>query len=173
MSEAYMPIDGALDFDSVFTADASAPEFSVLPAGTYPFVIEKIERDHVSTDPRPDGTTSTYAGCPMAKVTFRLNGKDASGEDVEVHRTENFILHTKFIWKISQLFISVGLAKQGEQFRPDWQALPTRTGQCDVSIRKFKKRDGSDGESNQIDKYLDPATVATVGPTAPAWKSGF
>ena len=113
---------------------------------------------------------SKYAGCPMAKVTFILKGKDASGEEVEVHRTENFILHTNFIWKISQLFISVGLAKNGEQFRPDWQGLPTRTGQCEVSVNKYKKRDGSDGESNQIDKYLDPATV---GPTAPAWKSGF
>lgn len=169
MSEAYMPIDGALDFDSVFTADATTKEFSVLPKGTYPFTIEKVERDHVSTEER-NGKVSKYAGCPMAKVTFILKGKDASGEDVEVHRTENFILHTNFIWKISQLFISVGLAKNGEQFRPDWQGLPTRTGQCEVSVNKYKKRDGSDGESNQIDKYLDPATV---GPTAPAWKSGF
>lgn len=164
MSE-YM--QGALDFDSVFTADASSKEFSVLPEGNYPFEIEKIERDHVSDNPNRDGKVSNYAGCPMAKVTFRIKGKDTNGEDTEITRTENFILHTKFIWKISQLFISVGLAKQGEQFRPDWQGLPTRTGQCKVVINKYTGNNGKEYTNNQISEYLDPAT------TAPAWKSGF
>ena len=165
MSNDYMQ-ECALEFDSIITADASSGEFSVLPAGTYPFMIEKIERDHVSSD------KSKYNGCPMAKVTFILKGTDENGEEAEVHRTENFILHTKFIWKISQLFISVGLVKSGEQFRPDWAALPTRTGMCEVSINEYEKRGGGKGRSNQIDKYLEPAPAQAV-PAQPSWKSGF
>lgn len=149
-----------LDFDSEFTADGTQPEFKPLPKGTYPFVVEDVERAFVQS---PD---SKYYKCPMACVTFRINGRSEDGEDMEITRKENFMLHKKFLWKISQLFISVGLAKQGENFRPDWGALVTRCGQCEVSVSEYTKKDGSKGHGNQIDKYLPPDA-------APAWKRGF
>lgn len=153
--------EGFLTWEQEFEADGTQPEFKPLPKGTYPFVVENIERTFVQN------SESKYYKCPMANVTFRVSGKDESGEEMEVTLKENFMLHKNFLWKISQLFISVGLAKQGETFRPDWSALITRGGQCEVSIREYTKKDGSKGHSNQIDKYCDPAT------TAPAWKRGF
>ena len=168
-NDQFMPIDGALDFDSIFTADTKKPEFTVLPEGVYPFLIEKVERTRVSEEAR-NGKVSQYAGCPMAAVDFRITGKNENGEDTETVRTEYFILHTKFLWKISQLFISVGLAKNGEQFRPDWMGLITRTGMCEVGVREYTKRDGTKGKSNEIKEFLEPTSPAAP---APAWAKGF
>lgn len=159
--------NGFMDWDEEFTADATAPEFKLLPKGTYPFIVEDVERTFVSNEPKADGKVSKYAGCPMANVTFRITGKDDEGEEIEITRKENFMLHKNFKWKISQLFISVGLAKQGEPFKANWPALITRGGQCEVSVNKFTKKDGTEGKNNQIDRFCDPAD------TAPAWKRGF
>ena len=159
--------DDFMTWEETFEADATAPEWKPLPAGTYQFVVEDVERTYVSDKARSDGSVSDYAGCPMANVTVRINGKNEDGEEVEVTRHENFILHKKFKWKISQLFISVGLAKQGEQLRMDWPALITRSGQCEVSVNEYTGRDGKKKKSNQIDRFCDPAS------TAPAWKRGF
>ena len=166
MADNYNMDDGFLAWEEEFTADATAPEWKVLPKGTYPFVIENVERTFVSKEPK-NGKVSQYAGGPMANVTVRITGKDEDGEEIEVTRNEYFILHQKFMWKISQLFISVGLAKQGEPFKANWPALITRGGQCEVSVSEYTKRDGSQGKSNQIDRFCDPAT------TTPAWKRGF
>ena len=153
--------EGFLDFDSEFIADSTQPEFKPLAKGTYPYIVENIERTFVRNE------ESKYYKCPMVNVTFRITGKTEDGEEMEITREENFMCHTKFLWKISQLFISAGLAKQGEKFRPDWNALVTRGGQCEVSISEYKKKDGSKGRGNQIDRFCDPAT------TAPAWKRGW
>lgn len=150
-----------MTWDMEFEADGTAPEFKVLPKGTYSFIVENVERTFVKKE------DSKYKDCPMADVTFRITGKAEDGEEIEITRHENFMLHSNFLWKISQLFISVGLVKQGEKFKPDWAALVTRGGQCEVSVREYTKKDGTKGKSNQIDRYCDPAT------TVPAWKRGF
>ncbi len=155
-----------MTWEDSFEADATAPEWKPLPAGTYPFVIEDVERSFVP-EKKTDGNPRMYAGCPEAVVTFRVTGKNEAGEEVEVELKDKFTLHRNFKWKISQLFISVGLVKQGEQLRMNWPALITRGGQCEVSIREYKGRDGNMKQSNQIDRYCDPSA------TAPAWKRGF
>ncbi|MCC8067012.1 MAG: hypothetical protein LIO94_07920 [Clostridiales bacterium] len=45
---------------------------------------------------------------------------------------ENFILHSSLDWKLSQLFRSVGLKKEGEKMRMNWNALPGLTGKGHV-----------------------------------------
>lgn len=136
-------------------------EFPTLVPGEYPFIIEKVERTSVQKE------ESDYYGCPMAAVTFRITGKDETGSEATITRTENFMLHMDFLWKISELFISVGLARKGERITPDWTGLPTRAGQCRVKVREYTNRNGDKRKSNDIEKFLDPAT------TEPAWKKGF
>ncbi len=160
-------MNGFLDFDGEFTADTTERAFQVLPEGDYDFEVEKVDRAYVKTD-----GGSKYAGAPMAQVTFIIRGRDESGEPAEVHRMENFILHTNFVWKLSQLFVSVGLAKNGETLKMNWAALPTRTGKCHVKVRTYKKKDGSDGRSNEIAKFYDPADMPASA-AAPAWAKGF
>lgn len=159
--------DGFMAWEETFEADASAPERKILPKGTYPFIVEDVERTYVSDKPKSDGSVSKFAGCPMANVTFRITGKAEDGEEIEITRHEYFVLHTKFQPKISELFISVGLVKQGEKLRMNWPALITRTGQCEISVNEYTKKNGEKGQSNQIERFCDPAS------TAPAWKRGF
>ena len=68
-------------------------------------------------------------------------------------RTENFILHSRMEWKLSQLFLSVGLKKHGEPLRMNWTEIVGKTGKCRVGISTFKKNDGSDGTFNDIKKF--------------------
>ena len=162
----YTHDDEFMAWEDAFEADATAPEWKPLPAGTYPFVIEDVERSYVP-DKKADGNDRMYGGCPEAIVTLRVTGKNEDGNEVEAKITDKFTLHHNFKWKISQLFISVGLVKQGEQLRMNWPALVTRGGQCEVSIREYKGKDGKMKQTNQINRYCDPST------TAPAWKRGF
>ena len=130
-------------------------DFEPLPEGDYDFEIVKVERARSKDNTEHGGLPS----CNMAKVTFKLFAADGSTRE----RTENFILHSRMEWKLSQLFLSVGLKKHGEPLRMNWTALPLKKGKCRVTIRSYKKNDGSDGRSNEIKKlYAYDETVTTV-----------
>ncbi|MEE0857726.1 MAG: hypothetical protein U0L58_10590 [Ruminococcus sp.] len=115
--------------------------FEPFPEGDYDFTVNKVERS------RSSGKGKLPA-CNMAKVTFTVWGAENSREI-----TENFILHSTMEWKLSQLFLSVGMKKHGEPLRMNWTAIVGKTGKCRVGIKTFKKNDGSDGTSNEIKKF--------------------
>lgn len=119
-------------------------EYEPLPEGDYDFEVVKVERARSKDNTANGGLPA----CNMAKVTFRLIAADGTTRE----RTENFILHSKMEWKLSQLFLSVGLKKRGEPLRMNWTALPTKRGRCHVIVTTFKKKDGSDGKGNEIKK---------------------
>ena len=47
---------------------------------------------------------------------------------------ENYILHSRLEWKLSELFCGVGLKKKGEEVRMNWNALPGLTGRAQISL---------------------------------------
>lgn len=94
--------------------------FEPLPEGDYDFTIDHFERS------RSNGSEK-LPPCNMAIVHFTIHGYD---RDITVR--ENFILHTRMEWKLSQLFRSVGLKQEGEKLRMNWNALPGLTGRCKV-----------------------------------------
>ena len=109
--------------------------FTLLDAGDYEFEIVKFERArHEGSEKIPP--------CNKAVVTFKVGGTAL---------TENFLLCSTLEWKLSQLFLSVGLKKHGEPLRMNWQALPGKRGVCKVIVHKYMK-DGSEREINRIDK---------------------
>ncbi len=95
--------------------------FEPLPEGDYNFTIEKFERSRSKGE-------GELPPCNMAIVYFIIHGQD---HDVTIK--EYFVLHKKMEWKLSQLFCSVGLKKEGEPFRMNWSALPGLTGSCKVT----------------------------------------
>lgn len=115
--------------------------FEPLPEDDYDFTVNKVERARSSGKGK-------LPPCNMAKVTFTVWGSDGSREI-----TENFILHSSMEWKLSQLFLSVGMKKHGEPLRMNWTAIVGKTGKCRVGIKTFKKNDGSDGTGNEIKKF--------------------
>lgn len=108
-----------LDWEDTITKDAE--EFPQLEPGDYGFTIDHIDRARSSSEGK-------YPNCNMAVVYFNI---DAEGEP---QIRENFLLHSKFEWKLSQLFAGVGLKKKGEELVMKWNALPGMTGRCQVSL---------------------------------------
>ena len=132
--------------------------FTLLPAGDYEFEIVKYERArHEGSDKIPP--------CNKAVVTFRVG---------ETTLTENFLLCSTLEWKLSQLFLSVGLKKHGEPLRMNWQALPGKRGVCKVIVHKYMK-DGAEREINRIDKLYaydeQPQNAVKLGSAQPAQQS--
>lgn len=130
-------------------------EYILLPEGDYDFTVLKVERTR-------HGGSEKVPPCNMAKVTFTVWGAE---DKTEI--TENYFLCNKFEWKLSQLFLAVGLKKRGEPLRMNWSALTGKKGKCHVYINNYKKKDGSDGQSNKIKKlYAYDENVTAVQPSS-------
>lgn len=143
-------------------------DYTLLPEGDYDFTIQKFERAR-------HGGSEKIPPCNKAVVTFTIWGAE---DKTEI--TENFFLCNKFEWKLSQLFLSIGLKKRGEPLKMNWNAVTGAKGKCHVYIDSYKKNDGSDGKSNKIKKLYayDEQIINTIKPANPqqtpnaAWKPG-
>ena len=108
------------NWDDEITKDSS---FVELPPGDYDFTIDHYERSRSKgSDKIPPSN--------MAIVYFNIRTPD--GQEVQIR--ENYILHEKLEWKLSELFCCVGLKKKGETLRMNWSALPGLTGRAKVSL---------------------------------------
>lgn len=125
--------------------------FVLLPEGDYDFTVVKVERArHSGSEKVPP--------CNMAKVTFTVWGAE---DKTEI--TENYFLCNKFEWKLSQLFLAIGLKKHGEPLKMNWNAVTGAKGKCHVYIDNYKNKDGEDRQSNKIKKlYAYDENVTTV-----------
>ena len=147
MAEEYMnPAAGALDWDSEITKD---DEYELLPAGIYNFKVESMERA------RFNGSEKMSA-CNQANLTLILTGADG-----KQHKAfDSLFLHSKAEWRLSQFFTSIGQKKKGEPLKMNWNLVPGSTGKLELTVNKYKKKDGSDGENNKVGKYLPPEQKA-------------
>lgn len=131
-------------------------EFTLLPDGDYDFTIKKVERArHGGSDKIPP--------CNMAKITFIIWGAE---DKTEI--TENFYLCNKFEWKLSALFLAIGMKKHGEPLKMNWNAVPESKGKCRVCIDTYYKKDDDrtkppQNKSNKIKKlYAYDENVQTI-----------
>lgn len=100
------------------------PAREPLPAGDYDFTIGHFDRAWF------DGSEKIKP-CKKAVIYFNVTAPDGT----EAQIRENFILTQKLQWKISQLFISVGLMKEGEEgYIPEWNKLPGLTGRAKITL---------------------------------------
>lgn len=128
-------------------------DYTLLPEGDYDFTVSKVERAR-------HGGSDKISPCNMAKVTFTIWGAE---DKIEI--IENFYLCSKFEWKLSSLFLAIGLKKHGEPIKMNWNAVTGAKGKCHVYIDNYKKKDGSDGRSNKIKKlYAYDEDVTTIQP---------
>lgn len=143
-------IDRELDWDEGLELNPST--FTLLPEGEYDFTVTKFERQ------RHPGSAK-LPSCPKAVLTLELKAPDGSVGTI----THNLFLHTKTRGLLSAFFISIGQGKQGDTVKPDWSKVAGSTGRASVGIRKFTKKDGSEGESNEIKQFLPPLRSWTAG----------
>ena len=143
----------ALEWEDTIEKDES---FTVIPEGKYDFEVVKVER----------GKFNGSAKIPAANMAIvTLNIKENGNVIGEV--SENLIMHSKMEWKLSAFFRAIGQKKHGEKLVMDWPNVPASNGLCKVTIRKWKKEDGSEAESNQVD-FLDPEEAAEA-PVKAGW----
>lgn len=144
--------------------------FPLLDEGDYDFVVKSFERS------RSKGA-GKLPPCNMAVVTIEV-----SSDQLAVEIQHYFVLHTSLQWKMCEFFTATGQHKHGDLSKKmDFQGAIGRHGRCHVFIDTFTKKDGTEGKSNKIAKFLEPneqtklAMEAPTTPTTPAaggWKAG-
>lgn len=130
-------------------------EYILLPEGDYDFVIEKFERG------RHNGSAK-LPPCNKAVLYVRIDAPEGS-----VVIKHNLFLHTITEGMLSAFFTSIGQKKHGEKVRMNWAAVTGARGRCRVGIHTFIRSDKSEGKSNEIKRFLEPAETGT-----PKFKAG-
>lgn len=141
----------ALDWNSPISNDGS--DFRLLEPGVYPFVIKSLEKSYYNG-------SGKIPPCPKALVTLRVNG--------ETDVTDGLLLDDSLEWKLCQFFNSIGVRKHGETYNPNWDGLVGKAGYVKITNREWVGNDGNTRQSNQVDRYLDPADVFTTPTPSPA-----
>lgn len=136
------------NFDTPIMAEER--EFVLLPEGEYPFQITDIEKRFYEPGPN-----SKLPPCPEVVATLTIDGGSLGSTKVKMR----LFYHSSTQWRVSNLFVSVGLAKTGEQFTPNPDPLLGKTGRCHVKQRTYQKNDGTEGKVNDVDRCLPPAPV--------------
>jgi len=114
--------------------------FTILPEGTYPFVVKFYERGrHQGSDKLPP--------CNMATVHIEFDGGPQLGTTIVKHR---LFLHTKTTGLLAQFFRGVGLRKSGDPLKLNWNAVSGCRGYANLTVRKYNEK-----EYQEIKKFLD------------------
>ena len=128
-------------------------EFEPLPEGDYKFTVKAVERARSKGEGK-------LPPCNMAKVTITVHGE--RDRDIVV----NFLLYSSLEWKLSQFFLSIGMKKHGEPLRMNWPGSVSCSGNCHVTVRTFKMKNGGEGKANDISKFYPyDEVINTVQPT--------
>lgn len=140
-----MEQERALGWDDIITADSV--EFTTLPDGDYPFVVESFERGYFSGSEK-------MSACHKAILKLRIKSEEFG--DVTVQH--QLLLHSKVEFKISEFFAAIGQKKKGEQLKMNWQQVAGSTGLCKVGIREY-----NGNLYNDIKKFYPAEEKKTTG----------
>ena len=152
-----------LDWDS----EVEATEFTLLPAGSYPFTVLSYERAR-------HNASANLPACAQAILHIEVDGGQLGKRKID----HNLYLHSKTQGFLNEFFRSIGCTGEGNKVKMDWSKVPGARGVCEVFVDKYTKRNGQPGESNKIKKFVStvqplPGTIAATAPTAPqGWNPG-
>ncbi len=131
----------ALDWGSEISKES---EFELLPEGTYDFTVTAVERARYAGSEK-------MSACPQANITLKCKDT-ATGKEGNVFDT--LYLHQKSEWKLSEFFTAIGQKKKGEPLKMNWNLVPGSTGKVEITVNKYKNKDGQERENNRVGKYL-------------------
>lgn len=150
--ETFGKAEEVYSFDQPILAEER--EYTLLEAGSYPFVITDIAKKFY--EPKEG---SKLPSCPQAQITLEVDGGD-QGKTKLIH---NLFYTKSTIWKVTELFMAVGLAKKGENYNPDPEQLLGKSAMCELSQQGFVKNDGNNGVRNEIKKCFASPNAQTNG----------
>lgn len=134
----------ALDWDMTEVDDSDG--FFLIEPGVYGFIVTDLKKE------RFEGSEK-MAPCPKAVVTLSVVTDTGM-----VPVTENLMLNTKMLWRISQFFKALGAKPDPETGKVpvDWSNVLSKEGLLEIERRTYTKRDGSQGEANSVKRFLAP-----------------
>lgn len=134
-----------LGFDTPVVAEVN--EFALLPEGKYPFKIVDVEKGYTDN---PD--SKIPVNTPRAIITLECDGGEVGKNKVRLYLfwTQNMM------WKVAEVFISVGLTKPKETFVPNPDLLLGTSGVVELLQESYTK-DGQERTRNTIKRCLPPA----------------
>lgn len=138
-------IGEALDWDMGEASGDGA--FQLLPEGVYAFGVEKLEKEYFEG-------SAKMAACPRAHLTLSVVGSDGTAGTVH----ERLMLNTKVLWRVARFFESLGFQKNPETGAVPvaWNRVEGAGGYLKLKVREYTKKDGSKGQSNEVDEFLAP-----------------
>lgn len=145
-------IERAFEWDDEIEHDGGS--FLLLDDGDYTFSVTKFERGH-------HGGSEKIPPCNKAILSIAIETPEGTATI-----NCNLFLHSKFEWKLCQFFTSIGQRQHGEKLKMDWSKVIGAIGRCKIGTRTWKKDDGSEGKSNEVLEFYEPAD------TTPAFKPG-
>lgn len=136
------------DWDDEIEKESS---FTLLEPGDYNFTISHFDKGwYDGSDKLPP--------CNQAIVFFNVYDDKGNKAQLRV----NYQLCAVMEWKLSELFKAIGLKKEGQRVRMQWDKVPGATGRCKV-IQVPGTKDPSK-MFNQIDSlYAKTAKAFTPG----------
>lgn len=148
-----------LGWDEGFTAEES--QFTLLPEGTYPFVVTKMDRKVY------EGNSSKIPnGAPYAEVTIKVDG----GEYGSTNIVERLYLMKSMQWKLTQFFAGIGQdVIIGQPFKPNWQSVLGSSGMVEISINQYTTSTGEQRKNNRVKEYKTTKDIqnSTMQPQQP------
>lgn len=120
-------------------------DWVVLPEGDYEYAVLSMERG------RFEGSKK-LPPCNSATLKLAIDGKEKGVITIE-HR---LFLHTKTEGLLCAFFESIGQRKHGEPLRMNWNNVIGAQGLCHLEIHTYPKKDGTEGQSNQVKRFLPP-----------------
>ncbi|MBQ9307586.1 MAG: hypothetical protein IJ229_06650 [Clostridia bacterium] len=119
-------------------------QFVILEEGDYNFEVVNMERG------RSKGGGKIPA-CNMATITMAV---DAGDGKTATCRT-NLLLYKTLEWKLSQFFRSIGMKKEGESVKMQWNKVIGSVGRAHFKPRKYTNNDGEEREANDVAYFID------------------
>ncbi|MGM0215435.1 hypothetical protein [Enterococcus sp. AZ109] len=138
-----------------FVAEES--QFTLLPAGEYPFTIVGSERKIYDGN-----STKIQNGTPFVELEVKLSGTEG-----ETTVKERLYMVKKFSWKLTQFFTSIGQAPVvGQPFSPNWNVVIGSKGRAKVEVNSYTK-DGQQRQNNRVTEFLKPAANSQLNQGQP------
>ncbi len=150
------------DWNDVIEKDSI---YTLLEEGDYDFVVKSFERG------RHPGSAKLP---PCNKAILDI---EVSNDQQATQIKHNLFLHSNTEGILCAFFTSIGARKPGDKLVMDWNKVIGAHGRCHVIVDTFTKKDGSEGKSNKINRFLEPDEQVSfaAAPSAPAaggWKAG-
>jgi len=119
------------------------PDFTLLPAGDYNFVVTEFERGrHNGSEKLP----------PCNKAVVTLKFEEPEGITTIKY---NLFLHTKTEGMLCAFFTGIGQRKKGEKVTMNWNAIVGSRGRAKLAIREWTNDSGELKRFNDVKKIYE------------------